>query len=284
MEMILVRFVRRFVKGNDLLFPIFKLSYELKGVLNIREIQKIPSVRFYSKVFSLGPSFLSLSVIFALSKSLGPELELLSSMSIIERFNYLSFLKDKLIKEKISGSLASKSKIFFDKFELFRYRKALALQLRSIMVSTSIFLPHSISIGCPIKFVNVDLIFESCRNLWESWGLDVNEFEFLLRKEVSICSSKSNFLINPDNILECLRILIWSEINNVIKVGNEVNFDSDLIILRSISNLTLLEEHFGFFVRSTPFPSNHLVVTDIDLRDELLCLAWGQRKGQSLNN
>lgn len=77
----------------------------MKGILNSRDVQKLSSVKFYSKVVSFGSSFLSLSVVNSLSKTLGPELEFLSSLNNLERFYFLNSLKDRLIKEKSFGCL-----------------------------------------------------------------------------------------------------------------------------------------------------------------------------------
>lgn len=119
------------------------------------------------------------------------------------------------IVEGVTFPTIIKPKNFFDRFELFSYRKALSLQLRSVVIATSLFLPNSIVIGIPIMLVDVDLIFESCKNIWDSWGLDINEFEFLLRKDALICYRQFEFLDEPLDILGCIKVLVWSEMNDI---------------------------------------------------------------------
>lgn len=95
--------------------------------MSLHDIQKVPSVKLYSKIITAGLNSVDFSIVCALSKTLGPELEFLSSMGVTERFEYLQSLKYRLANEKLSGSLISKSKMFFDKFELLKYRRALSL-------------------------------------------------------------------------------------------------------------------------------------------------------------
>ena len=93
----------------------------------------------------------SLSTIYSISKTLGPELEILSNLNITERFHFLYLLKKSIINENVIGRITSKSKIFNDPFELLRYRKGVSLQSRSLMLATSLFLPHSIVMGLYLK-------------------------------------------------------------------------------------------------------------------------------------
>ena len=255
-----------------------QLSQNLKGVLSPNEIQKLQSIRLYSKVISTGSSAIELSVTSALSKTLGPELESLSNLNLYERFNYLRSLKAKVMAEKFVGSLSSKSKILFDPFEMNKYRKSLSLQTRSIMVATSLFLPHTFVVGIPISLVNINFILESCKFLWDFWGLDVSEFEFSLQKEAAVYSNNSNLIDPSMNILDAVKILVFSELKGVVFFSKELDFTDDLIALKSENNLTLLESDLGFIKRNFPKLPAEFFISDFNLKDDLLRQSLDQRK------
>lgn len=125
----------------------------------------------------------------------------------------------------------------------------------------------------------MNFILLSCKNLWDFWGLDVNEFDFLLQKQALLRYHNFTFFEEPNNILDSVKVLLWSEINDVLPMGRKlVSFDSDLIVLRSHNNLTVLEENLGFLERPFPVPLNDSFVSNFALKDDLVRSAWNQRK------
>lgn len=261
-----------------------QISDNLKGILSFRDIQKMPSVKIYSKILSTGISSLSLSSVFAISKTLGPELESLSLLSLSERIIFLRSLYTSVIYQKVPSRLSNSSRIFVDPFELLMYRKGLALQCRSVFSATSIFLPHSLVIGIPIKNVGIELIVESARYLWTSWGLEDSEFDFFLLKDAwnyFLNYPKSNCLAKPNDIYESCKILVFSEFCKIFDVDTEVFFDKDPFVFKSIDNgqnLTTLEKEFGFFHRTFPIVTPEVFISDSLLKDDILRLALDQRK------
>lgn len=63
-------------------------------------------------------------------------------------------------------------------------------------------------------------------------------------------------------------------------IYKSVNFENDLIVLKSNNNLTRLEESFGFFTRPIPLVSSLLDTSHFSLKGDLIRLALNQRKGQ----
>ena len=231
----------------------------------------------------------SLSTIYSISKTLGPELEILSNLNITERFHFLYLLKKSIINENVIGRITSKSKIFNDPFELLRYRKGVSLQSRSLMLATSLFLPHSIVMGLSVDQVNIDIILDSSRNMWCYWGLAIEEFEFLLRKDaVSFFKllQLDGYLNFPTNSEDSLRVLLFSTLREFSFFSDKLIFNEDNILFKTDNNLTNLEKDFGFISRSFPDSPESFSFIDYDLEDKLIRVALSQRKEQifSLGN
>lgn len=265
----------------SLISIIAQISENLRSNLDVKEIQKVPSVKFYSKLINNSTSTISLSTIFSIAKTIGPELEILSSLNNTERFHLLYLLKKSIINERIAGRISSKTKVFTDPFELLRYRKGLSLQTRSIMLATALFMPHSIVLGIPINQIDINVILESSRILWSYWGLTIEEFEFLLRKE-AIYHLKSlgypKFFDHPNNPKDCVRILFFSTLKELAFFNDKLVFTEDNVLFKSNNNLCLLEKDFAFIDRLIPDLPDSISEFDYDLEDKLIRLAFNQRK------
>lgn len=281
-----------FVSPKDLIVTISlisilsQISETFRYKLELKEIQNIPSVKFYSKIINNCTSTISLSTTFSIAKSLGPELEILSSLNTSERYQFIYLLKKSIINEKISGRISSKSRIFQDPFELLRYRKGLSMQTRSIMLATAIFLPNSITIGLPINQINIELILESAYKIWAYWGFSYEEFDFLLRKEAMYnfnSLKKKNHQITPNTIKDSVRIVFLSTLKEIASFEDKIEFSEDNVLFKTNENLTLLEKDFGFINRTMPDIPENFSNFDYNLEDKLIRVAFNQRKNLNYN-
>lgn len=272
---------------TTIIIILAQISDSLKIFLPLKDIQKFPSVKIYSKLLSAGLSSVLLSSVFAISKTLGPDLEILSSLSSSERLIYIRSLYFNLINQKVAGNLSTFPRLFFDPFELLKYRKNLALKCRSTFLATSLFLPHSLVLGVPLANVNLEIILQSCKNLWVSYGLDEFEFDFLLRKEslnLFLSDSHVSFFSEPTNIYDSVKFLVFSEFEKSLFLDGKIVFSHDNFLFRNSTNLTVLEQDLGFFSRSCPKIIEHSFLSDSELKDDIIRLSVEQRKSCYSNN
>ena len=270
----------------SLIVLLAQVSESLKVFLSTKEIQKLPSVKMYSKLLSVGKSSLSLSYVFAISKTLGPDLDTLSLLLPFERLKFLRSLHLSLMHERVDYNCLQASRIFTDPFELMSYRKSLALQCRGIFSATPLFLPHSIVQGISVLNVDISLILDSCKALWHSWGLEESEFEFSLIKEsmkIYLTKNMSFFFSQPVNIVEAFKIILFSEFHVNMVSNCKVCHQNDFVFFPNSRNLTSLEEELGFFVRSFPKMPKDLLINDFDLHDDIIKLAVQQRKSYNFH-
>jgi hypothetical protein len=233
-------------------------------------------------MLSVGLSSNLLSSLFAISRTLGPELEALSILNPDERIVFLRSLQKNILNDKISGRISSGSRIYSDPFELYSYRRALSFQCRSIMSVTPILLPHSIVTGVSVSAISINLIVESCKLLWVFLGLDPEEFHFRLRKDsfISFDNFENFFSVfkEPKDDFDSCRILFFSEIKNNLLFDDFLVFKDDCIVIRTKDNLTLLEKELGFIKRDMPDFPKRVFVSDDCLKHDLIRVAIDQRK------
>lgn len=274
-----------FIIPMIILAIIGQIADDLKTTLNPKDVQQVSSIKFYLKLLSTGKSTVGLSVIYAISKTLGPELETLSILSTKERINFLRLLKKKIILEKGPACMISKPNIISDSFELMKHRKGLALQFRSLLIATPIFSTHSLVLGLTIPQVTIDCIVTSCRFYWRLLGLIDEEFDFLLKKEAFKYYKKyflqSLFKI-PENLIETIKILLYAEIKDLTSFNNHLIFIDDLIVLKGKNNLTTIENELKFIERKIPNLPKPIFISDSSLNDLLIRTAMEQRKSQTL--
>lgn len=272
----------------SLICLLAQISSGLKGVLESKEIQKLPSVKFYSKVLMAGFSSLSLTTLFSLSKTLGAELEILSNLSTKERLNYLQILHRDVLHQKVSGNLNSLYTTFNDPYQLLKFRKGVALQSRSIMLSTSVFLPHTLVMGLSIDQVDISMILHSSRLIWNYLSLRDEEFDFLLKKQANLYFFSKKVEINkffslPLDLLDSIRLLLFSELESFSSLTNGVIFEEDFVLLRSENNLTKLENDFKFIKRLLPIFPENILHSQYELSNNLIRVAVNQRKEYIFN-
>lgn len=276
---------RELVVVMSLTVILAQIADNFKGILSSKEVQKLPSVKLYSKVISVGLTSLNLSSVYSISKTLGPELETLSILSVQERLNFLNSIKKTILLERVFnvGKVFYSSKIFSDPIELLKYRRALSLQCRSLLIATPIYLTNNLSLGVSINEVDIEMVLDSCRLIWIYWGLEEEEFNFLLLKS-SYCFQSVNPLLwkKSFNLNDCVRLLVYIEFRNLFAIENKLSFSDDFAVLKSDNNLTLMENNLGFIERLLPKFSFDMVVSPTDLEDILIRTAFDQKKLQTL--
>jgi hypothetical protein len=261
---------------------ISQIADNLKNLLSPREVQQIFSVRFYTKVLSSGCSSMNLSTIYAISKTLGPELETLSVLSVSERSQFLKDLQKRVILDKSVGKIISKPQLLYDPSLLMKHRNGLSLQTRSIMIASSIFSPNSVAMGMAISNINLQTILNSAKMFWLSLNLEDEEFDFLLRKEASSylrkCSDNEKPFEEPTNSIESLKVLVFSECKSIFKFEDILSFSEDQVIIQGDNNLTPLERELGFMERYIMHLPDDIFIPDSQLGDVLLRASLDQRR------
>lgn len=272
---------RDIILSMFLVANLAQITNNLKGILVSKEVQQLKSVRFYSKVISSGSSTTSLSVIQSIAKTLGPELEVISTLNFSERILFLKKLKLKLMNEKDIGILKRKRYDLLDPISLLRYRKGLALQVRSLMISTSLFSAHSLVVGVSIQEIDLDIIIQSAKLFWTFLGLETGEFDFLLRKEALICFekfSKEGVFIFPSSDIDLVKLIIYDELRSFLFFKESLDFSDDLIIMQGENNLTNLEKNLAFIIRNVPNLPSDVFLSETNFNDQILRTAYDQRK------
>ena len=262
-----------------------QIADDLKTNLNSKELQQIPSVKLYLKLISSGKTTVGLSVIHAISKTLGPELETLSILNTFERINFLNSLKKKIILAKGPSRIISKPNIMSDPIELLKHRKGLALQFRSLLIATPIFAPHSLLLGLSMNQITINCIIDSSRFYWNLLGLSEEEFDFLLKKEAVNYLKKydlSSLFELPNSLTKAVQVILYSELKELTNLKDKLVFLDDIIILRGQNNLTSVENDLNFIERKIPRLPQNIFVPDSNLKDLILRAALDQRKSQTL--
>lgn len=270
---------------SNLIIPLLlvsllgQISENLKDVLSPKEIQRLPSVKLYSKLLYSGFNSTSLSAVVSLSKTLGPELESLSVLSVFERISFLRTLQKEIIFSKVPAKIYASPQKLYNPNDLMKHRKGLAIQCRSSMVAGALFSTHTITLGIPVSQINLHYIIDSSKTFWLTLGLGSEDFDFLLRKQAFNSLKKFsnlNFVIQTD--IDCLKMLVISEILNFMKFDSFLEFDEDMLVINMDNNLVPLEAELGFINRTFPQISKDVFVKTDDLNDDLLRAALDQRK------
>lgn len=279
--------VSMLLSPRDVLVSMFLVSVlaqivdNLKGILSSKEIQQINSVKFYSKVISSGISCNSLTMLYSIAKTLGPELEIISSLGFVERVCFLKKLKTRLISELGAGVVKRKTYDLLDPVALSKYRRGIALQARSLMISTSLFSTHSLVSGISVKEIDLNVILDSARLFWNFLELEREEFDFLLRKESLICfkrCSANSLLSFPLSDIDSVRLILYDELARCSFFEKVLNFSDDLIIMHGENNLTRLEADLGFIIRDVPYLPDDIFVSQANLNDKILRASFDQRR------
>nr|YP_009032709.1 maturase [Euglenaformis proxima]AGL11975.1 maturase [Euglenaformis proxima] len=206
------------------------------------------SIKAYKKVLLTGFSSFSFSCIHSLSRTLSNEFITLSFLKPSERIEFLVFLKNELISTKISAD-----NTFMGPFNnlsndvwLISYRKNVARHLRNVFVSSSTFL----TLGLPVEHVDLVYILKMGKLFYKMLGLSDKEFDFLLFKEAFFSYNKYDSckrFFKPKTSQECLRILLFLELKNILGFETDLYFNDE--VFHTLSNLTQLEYNLGFIKR-----------------------------------
>nr|YP_009145437.1 maturase [Monomorphina parapyrum]AKL78911.1 maturase [Monomorphina parapyrum] len=263
-----------------------QITDNLKSILSLKDIQKLPSVKTYIKAISLGISSLSLSAIFSLSKTLGPELEILSVLNPTERLIFLREIQKKIINDRGPGKICSKYYTTSDSLKLARHRKGISMQYRSLLVSTSIFASNSIVQGISVKQINLDNVIYSSKLFWISMGLEEHDFEFLIKKEALVLFNSRCFpffVKEPKTLRDALIIILYSEFKSIFDFKENLVFDEDeTVLVNDDNNLVLLEKELGFISRLYPSFVEEFSIPKIEMADSLVRMSLDQRKSQGM--
>lgn len=276
----------------DIIVPIFfiaviaQITDNLKNTLDTKDIQNLFSVKAYRRLIFSGFNCVSLSVIYAISKTLGPELETLSVLSVHERVLFLKELQSKIMLDRNTGKIDFRQRNLNNPFQLMKHRKGLSIQARSVMVATALFSPNSILIGAPVCSMDLNLIIHSSKLIWLSLGLTEEDFEFLLKKD-AINKSKSltgnlDFFGCLDNV-DCLRTILYFDLKYLLGFTSFLDLSSDNVVFQGEKNLVLLEKEIGFIQRDFPVVPDEVFVSEDKLDDVLLRSALEQRRMYKLS-
>lgn len=276
----------------DIIIPMFfvaiiaQITDNLKHILEIKDIQNLSSIKAYRKLIFSGFNSVSLSVIYALSRTLGPDLETLSVLNVHERICFLKDLQLKIISDKSFGKIDFRKRNLNNPSQLMKHRKGLSIQTRSVMVATSLFSPNSIIIGTPISCVDLNLILHSSKLIWLSLGLLDEDFEFFIKKDAI---AKSKILKDDLEFFSCsnninsLKTILYFELKSFFRFDRYLDFSLDNIVLQGEENLVLLERELGFIIRPFPNVPDEVFLTEDKLDDILLRSALEQRREYKLS-
>ena len=263
-----------------------QIAEDLKNIVPSKELQQVLSIKFYLKTISLGYSTIDLSIVNAISKTLGPELEVLSILNVRERIKYLQKLKENISKEKKPSKINIKPQMISNSTQLLSHRKGLAFQFRAMLSAISIFSPHAIVFGVPVNSITLDLILNSSKCFWKLLGQSEEEFDFLLQKESISLLNKfplNSFFNEPKSDTDLVKILFYFELKSLTDFQGKLIFFNDFIILKDETNLTLLEKELSFLERKLPqFPSDNFNIVNSHLKDVIIRAALDQRRLQNL--
>lgn len=271
-----------------LLVPMFfccliaQVSDNLKGVLNIKEIQQLYSVRVYTKILCSGNSSVTISYLHSIIKTLGYELETLSVLPVRQRLKFLSSLLETLLENKGISRINTNFRLLSNPTNLIQHRRGLALQLRSLFASVPLFSSHSITVGLTVSEINLSSILNSCKDIWFNLSLENEEFDFLLRKEalakINLSNYNNSFFFTSKSQIDYLKVLLYFELKSFFDFPDIIDFSNDNVILKNHLNLTSLELELGFIQRNLPEFPEEFVISSSDYQDTIIRTSLQQRK------
>lgn len=244
---------------SNLLIPIFflsaiaQISDNMNSFISVREIQQLFSIRLYSKLLISSLNSNYLTGLYSICKTLSFEVQTLSVLNVKERNLFICSLVNAILYTKGQARIYLKDSLLQDPKLLIKHRRALSIQARSIMSSVPLFSPHSISFGVSVRDISIYDLIDSGRDMWLSLGLQSDDFDFSLRKQALLLYknlSLENIFSCPISIVECYKILIYSEIRSLVSFHNCLDLCEDRVLLRGSDNLTVLEQNLGFLSRS----------------------------------
>nr|YP_009538683.1 maturase [Phacus pleuronectes]AYQ93677.1 maturase [Phacus pleuronectes] len=231
---------------------IAQIVDNLKNVLSVRDIQQLSSIKLYAKLISSDEIVISFSILRAISKTLGSELEIISVLNNKERLFFIKEMENKIANSFSSGKIYSNKIFLFDPILLLKHRLGIALQFRNSFLSTALFRPNSLVVGLSLKEINLQIVLESAKLMWLAFNLKIEEFYFLLYKQA--LSSFKKYLITkvfdkPKTSIESFKVIIFCRLRTHIFFSRQLVFYEDQVVFRSVDNLVILERELEFIKR-----------------------------------
>lgn len=239
---------------KDLIIPMLLVSLlaqivdNFKYVLTPKELQKFYSIRLYSTCILFSSSCVSLSSVAAISRTLNSDIELLSELSVNERFCLLSLWKKSVIERRkiVHDKINLVSKL--ESINLLELRKKESLRIRTILLSSAFYSQSSIVMGVPVKHIDLEIILESCIAIWVSLGLVREDFTFMLIKQ-SLNTITNEYTTSGIKEIECIKILCKRELKNILSFSNYLFLERDFAPFNSSDNILMLERELTFIKR-----------------------------------
>lgn len=231
---------------------IAQIVDNIKDVLKIRDIQRISSIKLYAKLISSDEIVVSFSILRAISKTLGADLEVISVLNNRERILFIKQIEKKIVNSFTSGKIYSNNLFLLDPVLLLKHRLGIALHFRNLIFSTALFHPSSLVIGLSLKDIGLQIILESVKLIWLIFNLRIEEFYFFLYKQSYSIFKKFSLrevFEEPKTIMDSFRIIVFSRLRVQTFFSRQLSFYEDQIVLRSEDNLVFLERELGFIKR-----------------------------------
>lgn len=155
---------------------IAQVSDNLKDQCSPKEVQQLESVKAYSRCLGTGNSR-TLSATHALANTLGPEAATLASLTTEERLVYLAEVRLAINTQLGPAKVNNSAVAFQDPEAVQTHRRGLALQARSNMQAASVYSRNQITIGMPVKELNLEACIDSAKQLWVNIGGEADAFD-----------------------------------------------------------------------------------------------------------
>lgn len=248
---------------------IAQVGDNLTGVKTPKEVQQMESIKTYNKSLGVGPSR-QLSAIHALGSTLGPEASTLATLPPEERLTYLEGKLKDINTIPGPAKVMNSAVVFNNPEDLATHRRGLALQCRSNMQSMPLYSKQSITIGMPIRDINLDIVIASASQLWENIGRDPTEFDTLLLQKVPEAKTVTDAVIRI--VSDILKPYLPSGEDGILE------HRLDTFILKGEDNLVPVERGLGIIARKAITLPDPVEISSKTKVDPLLQAALDQQK------
>lgn len=248
---------------------ISQISDNLKDQCSPKEVQQMESVKSYSKCLGIGNSR-TLSATHALANTLGPEASTLATLSPDERLTYLADVRTTINTQLGPAKVNNSAMAFTDPEAVITHRRGLALQARSNMQAAPVYSRNQITIGMPVKELNLETCADSAKQLWVNIGREADAFDNLLLAQVD----------GAQTVLEAVTSIVKQDMLTIFKADENgiITLGGDVNVLKGEDNLTPIERNLGFITRTVPeIPSTVEITPSVKL-DPMLQAALDQQK------
>ena len=251
----------------------------LKGILTKKEIESLPSVQFYFKFMYSNYYINSLCAVYSIAQTLGFELEILLSMSSLERNLFFTNIEKRILNCKTIGKVYSKYSMLLDPESLLIHRKGICLQIRNFIVLSSYSMSSTLTLNIPLMDVNLFFLLDSAKMLWAYLGLKTEDFNFCLIKNYALRNKKLLFseFTFVGSMVQFYRLLLKYEFKRLVFFNSNILFADDFVVLKSPDNLVLLEREVSFIKRIYNIRSKSCLDSYLNLGDFVIKTSYSQR-------